>query len=457
MVLVSWKDVTHPEAGGAEFVHHELSKRLVGEGHRVLHLVPGYRGCASRSVVDGIEIRRIGRSLLSFYALPFYFAWKLRRQTAAIVDVFVGVASFSGMLVPRSRRVLWAHHVQGPTWFVRPPVEGLPRPLAWLGSAAGWLLEKLQLRVLASWHRAPVMVGSASTATDLESHGFARSDLRAVPYPCPLAPLADLPDEAERFTVLLIGPRRVKRPLETLQAFDLFRRRHPDARLQIAGWGSEQDALRREAGALGMDVSFFGRIDEERKRELLMGAHVLCTSSVKEGFGLIVLEANAMGTPVIAHDVPGLRDALAHDNGLLYRGGPEGLASRLEALFSMWQDQPQEYERLRQRCLRAARRFDVEHSYRAFRRALPLGSRDCHLVEPAREIAPDPRREPQDVFAQVRAQAGTDVVRHLDADEVALANGVDGPADPTLARDAHEPASNALTGGGGSQPALERA
>ena len=54
------------------------------------------------------------------------------------------------------------------------------------------------------------------------------------------------------------------------------------------------------------DVVFYGHINDEVKSELLRKAHLLFVASVREGWGLVVTEANAMGTPAIAYDSPDL-------------------------------------------------------------------------------------------------------------------------------------------------------
>jgi glycosyltransferase involved in cell wall biosynthesis len=63
-----------------------------------------------------------------------------------------------------------------------------------------------------------------------------------------------------------------------------------------------------------------GRVEEPVKIELMTRAHVLLFPAVREGWGLSITEANARGTPVVAYDVPGVRDAIVQGKtGLLVR------------------------------------------------------------------------------------------------------------------------------------------
>ncbi|TET68715.1 MAG: glycosyltransferase, partial [Candidatus Zixiibacteriota bacterium] len=68
-----------------------------------------------------------------------------------------------------------------------------------------------------------------------------------------------------------------------------------------------------------------GYISQQEKVELLQKSHLLVYPSIKEGWGISNLEANACGTPVLAADVPGLRDSVSvGESGLLYSFGDVG-------------------------------------------------------------------------------------------------------------------------------------
>jgi hypothetical protein len=65
-----------------------------------------------------------------------------------------------------------------------------------------------------------------------------------------------------------------------------------------------------------------GRVSEEAKFELLGAAWLTVAPSAAEGWGLTIMEANAIGTPAVAYDVPGLRDSVRHGTtGWLVRHG----------------------------------------------------------------------------------------------------------------------------------------
>jgi len=89
-------------------------------------------------------------------------------------------------------------------------------------------------------------------------------------------------------------------------------RRWPDLHVDIAGTGPARDGLLTQVRELGLEpaVTLPGRVSEQVKSDLLSRAWLTVAPSVAEGWGLTVLEANMLGTPAVAYDVPGLRDSV---------------------------------------------------------------------------------------------------------------------------------------------------
>ena len=69
-------------------------------------------------------------------------------------------------------------------------------------------------------------------------------------------------------------------------------------------------------------------------------AHALVVTSVREGWGLVVDEAAAMGTPAIGYDRPGLRDSVPAANGVLVEPTPAAMAAELERRLPGWMAEP---------------------------------------------------------------------------------------------------------------------
>jgi len=86
----------------------------------------------------------------------------------------------------------------------------------------------------------------------------------------------------------------------------------PEAKLLVAGSGPYQQELAKTAIDLGIskNVKFLGRLSERSKFELYGETRIAICPSHREGFGISVIEANSVGTPVIGWDVPGSRDSI---------------------------------------------------------------------------------------------------------------------------------------------------
>ena len=93
---LSWKDISHPLAGGAEVVLHELSKRMVQQGHEVTILTARYAGSSKFDTIDGIAIIRVGnnRYVHSFAAL-WYYIRNLRNKYDVVIEAINTAPYFS--------------------------------------------------------------------------------------------------------------------------------------------------------------------------------------------------------------------------------------------------------------------------------------------------------------------------------------------------------------------------
>ena len=71
-----------------------------------------------------------------------------------------------------------------------------------------------------------------------------------------------------------------------------------------------EEKIRKMAKPIGKRVKFWGHVSDSKKFELLAKAHILINSSIHEGWGLVNIEANAAGTPVVAYPSAGLTDSV---------------------------------------------------------------------------------------------------------------------------------------------------
>jgi glycosyltransferase involved in cell wall biosynthesis len=130
-----------------------------------------------------------------------------------------------------------------------------------------------------------------------------------------------------------------------------------DAHLTLVGGGMEEVRLRRLVGDLGLQqrVHFPGLLPEAEKNRRLQQSHFLVHTSIREGWGLNVTEANALGTPAIVYPVAGLIDSTVHqETGWVTPAEtPESAVECLAALVR----EPGLYSRVRRQAWERAQTF----------------------------------------------------------------------------------------------------
>ena len=124
----------------------------------------------------------------------------------------------------------------------------------------------------------------------------------------------------------------------TLQTLAQLATRHPEARLVIVGDGPERASLQARAESLGLQgkVAWPGRIPNEDLAPWYSAADVTMLSSHNEGWANVLLESMACGTPVLATDVGGSAEVVAHPHAgrLLPRRDPALAAGLLDQLVT---------------------------------------------------------------------------------------------------------------------------
>ncbi|MFN8176573.1 MAG: glycosyltransferase family 4 protein [bacterium] len=328
ILLVNWNDRTNPHAGGAEIHLHEMFGRLAARGHRVTLLCSGYRGAPHEEMLDGIRVVRVGGRYTFNFVLPFAL-----RRLAGPCDVVVEALNKLPLCTPlyaRAPVVGIGHHLFGATIF-----REVPPPFS---------LYVFVSELLVPWvyRRVPMEVISESTRTDFEQRGLSPDRVHVVYVG--LDARRYRPDPADpkepRPTLLALGRIRRYKGLDLVidAVVSLARTRHPDLVLLVAGSGNYLRTLERHARRRGAGdcVRFLGRVSEEEKIRLYRRAWGLVMTSPKEGWGLTCLEAEACGTPVIASDAPGLREAVRRDEtGLLVpHGDRDALAAAMDRFLA---------------------------------------------------------------------------------------------------------------------------
>lgn len=136
-------------------------------------------------------------------------------------------------------------------------------------------------------------------------------------------------------TMLTAGMMRHGDKLDSYQiiADTLAHLRGTDWQLDIAGDGPARSEVERLMEPFGEKVRFLGQLDAGQMTRAYANAALFFWPGVNEGFGMVYLEAQAAGLPVVAQDRPGVRDVLAPGTYPLPKDGPIALASRITRLL----------------------------------------------------------------------------------------------------------------------------
>ncbi len=321
-LMLSWRDPKNPLAGGAERVTQAYLAALVQRGHEVYWYSNHFAGAPAAEIIDGIHIIRgggVGGSIVK--AIKWY---RRQRPFDLVMDQHHGIAWYAPWWC-RTHCIAYLHEVLGPIWdtFYPWPVSAIGQ---WQDRWTHWL-----------YRRVPFWTACESTRDGLHHHSV--QNVTIIRYGVHTRALAAL--DAKPLTLPLrlavvcrLAPnKRVNHCLQTLAE---LRQRGVPARLTVVGGGELEAALRQEAATLqlGDAIKFAGLLSEADKDAILRDAHLLLHTSVREGWGLNVIEANALGTPAVVYPVAGLRESTLDDQtGLVAEWEtPAALADRIISL-----------------------------------------------------------------------------------------------------------------------------
>jgi len=354
ILILNWRDIKHPNSGGAEIVTFEHAKAWVRAGHKVTWFSSAFKDGEKEETVEGIKIIRRGNELFTVnIAALFWYLKQGRGQFDIVVDQFHGVPFFTPLYV-KEKKLAFIHEVTKEVWLLNP----LPKPFNLLVGYFGYFIEPWIFKL---YRQTPFFTVSPSTKEDVVNFGIPRENITVVPNGIRIVRPKPFPKKETLPTVIFLGALAKDKGIEeAIRAFGLIYQKDKNYQFWVVG-GSDPlylKKLKSMAKTLGVSrkVKFWGFISEKKKFELLARAHILVNPSVREGWGLVVIEANSMGTPVIAYNSPGLRDSVVHrKTGLICKQNfPQNLAMDIMKLM----ENKNLYNRLQKGALKWSQRFD---------------------------------------------------------------------------------------------------
>ncbi len=321
-LMLNWRDPKNPLTGGAERVSLAYLAGLAQRGHEVFWFANDFPGARPEEETDGIHYLRAGGKGTSVLRAREWY--RQQKPFDLVIDQHHGIPWYAPWWC-RTNCVAYVHEVLGPIWdtFYRWPLAHLGR---WQERWTHW-----------AYRRQMFWTACESTRDHLQRHGVRQVTI--IRYGVNTEALPALPVKPIARPVRLAAVCRLapnKRVSHCIQALAQLRQRGLAAHLTVVGGGDTEAALRRETTELQLDdaVRFTGLVSEEEKDAILRESHLLLHTSVREGWGLNVIEANAMGTPAAVYPVPGLRESTLHDQTGLVAAHetPESLADQILGL-----------------------------------------------------------------------------------------------------------------------------
>lgn len=319
---LAFEDHRRPGSGGGSLRSAEVNRRLVAAGLEVTAVVSSWPGCQDR-VEDGVRYVHVGlraggraANLLSYFAALPLAVRRLQGAADLVVEDFA--APFGSAFVPA---------------YTRKPVLAV---VQWLDATTKSQTYHLPLRRIedAGVRRHRTFVAMSPDLAD---------DLRARN---PGARVEVVPNGVDRAAFEVTEPRGrdvvflgrldvVQKGLDLLvEAVAGVADRLP-GQVLLAGDGPDEARVRRLVAEAGLQdrVRLVGRCSGDDKLRLLAGAAVVAMPSRYETFGLVALEALACGSPVVAFEIPSLRDLVDDTVGRAVPAGDvRGFGEALVAL-----------------------------------------------------------------------------------------------------------------------------
>ncbi len=310
ILILNWRDIRHPRAGGAELRLHKIYAPLTKWGHKIILYSCAFPRCKKQEKIDGIQIYRLGNDLtFSFLCILKLRYWVKKHGPDIVVEDLNKLPLYSPLFY-KGPLIIQMHHLWRSSIF-----KETLFPLAlfvWLSEKTiPWIYRKCYFSVV-----------SESTRTELLAMDIKPQNIRVIHNG--MDPLDYKPKQKQKepFIIWISRLQKYKGPTDACNILEKLLPTFPNIKLVLVGEGPFRSKLEQIIIGRGLQnrVHLTGFISEREKIDLLQRAAIHLQSSYKEGWGLSVIEANACGCPVVANDTTGLRDSVRNgETGLLYR------------------------------------------------------------------------------------------------------------------------------------------
>lgn len=350
ILIYSWRDPKHPLSGGAEQVVHEHCKGWIKSGHKVTLFSSRFKESKESEFIDGVKVFRKGYQYLGVQLAGYLYYQKNKQNFDMVIDQFHGLPFFTPLYV-RKPKIALIQETARKVWFLNP----LPFPLNWIIGILGYVGEPF-IFLMYRWTQ--FATGSESAKDDVSRLLIPKKNITVWPHGVKLEKIRKTRKE-KISTIIYLGILSKDKGIE--DALICFSKLNKQGNYNFWVIGKpETEEYGKKIFLLSKmldlnNLTFWGFLSQKKKYELLSRAHILVNPSTREGWGLVNIEANSAGTPVVAYNNAGLVDSIKNGTSgiLTKKNNPEELAENIKSLL---QDKKR-YSKLQKGAIDWSKRF----------------------------------------------------------------------------------------------------
>ncbi len=318
ILFLTRKDIKHPKSGGAEVVIHEYMKWLAQKWYEVTQIAPNFTDSLASEIVDGVTIKRIFTIHTIYFLFWAYYLLYLQGKYDLIVDHAWWIPLLSPLYERRKKIVFFTHHV----WTKERSEYFHQWIWMWrIGSMFKWIYN---IFVLWLYKKKLTITVSEWTAHELKKLWF--TNIKVLKNTTNRSIIDKISEKQKKIVMLwrVVPNKRIDHWIYVVHRLNELWYNY---KLDIIGNTQDKIEYKRLSDITHKlwcndFVNFHGRMSEDNIKSLLQSAEYLLITSEKEGFGIVVLEANTQGTPALWYNIPGINEAISeNDNGVLFTQG----------------------------------------------------------------------------------------------------------------------------------------
>ena len=358
ILVFSWRDPKHPLAGGAEQVMHEHMKGWIAAGHSVTLFSSKLAILKDKEIIDGVTILRRGSQYVGVQLAAFWFSLRYSGNYDFLIDQFHGLPFFTP-LYSNKPKIAVIQETAGRVWFLNP----LPLPLNYIFGIIGFFLEPF---FFIFYKNTEFATGSSSAKKDVSAMCISFKKITVWPHGVIISYKKNKEPKQKNMTITFLGIlSKDKGVLDAIKCFQVLAKISRDYQFWIIGKPETKEfgnKLKKMVWSLGLErrIKFWGFVSQTKKFQLLSMSHILINPSAREGWGLVNIEANAMGIPVVSYKAAGLIDSVKNNySGIFCRENTyQEMAARVEILLK----DKSKYLKLCKTALLWSKKFNWENS-----------------------------------------------------------------------------------------------